>query len=93
MHLPNGAGRGCRRPRSPVRLRCRVRRRRGREVGDGGNEERLDPGVELGELAVEGLDPVGQRGQDALVGAVTGSGDATAAAWTPRRQEPAQRGP
>ena len=38
------------------------------EIGHGGDEERLDPGVELGELVVERLDSVRQRGERRLGG-------------------------
>src|ERR1700677_4262581 len=38
------------------------------EFRDGGDEERPDPGVELGELVIERLDPVRQRGERRLGG-------------------------
>ena len=38
------------------------------ELGHGGDEERFDPGVELGELIIECLDPVRQRGERRLGG-------------------------
>jgi hypothetical protein len=58
-----------------VRLRCQVDAEEVEQIGHGGNEEGFDPFVELGEFAIEGLDAMRQRGEEALVAAVTGSGE------------------
>ena len=62
------------------------------ELRDGGDEECLDPLVELGEFVVERLIRCANEDSDALVAAVTGSGDRVGRSLVPRRRGPAQRG-
>ena len=55
------------------------------QIGDGGDEERLDALIKLGEFAVERFDAMrcANEESDALVAAVTGSGDRAGRSFVP----------